>query len=154
MNRLHFFHQILSAWKQLTKELFHYRFFLLSAFVYLLITQLIFHKLCPIAIITGFPCPGCGITRALLLLLTGHPIAAWNMNPCIYLWILFFLLFFFARYMKKDRKMQNILIIITGIITIVVYIIRMFLYFPNTVPYVYYEHSLLHTITAFFGYTP
>lgn len=154
MKPLSFFNQISAAWKQCKADLFRYRIFLLSAFVYLLCTQLIFHKICPIAIITGFPCPGCGITRAFLLLLTGHPALAWKMNPCIYLWIVFFILFFFSRYIKNDQKMLNRAIISAGILSIAVYAVRMFLYYPNRIPYVYNDRSILYTIAVFFGYTP
>jgi hypothetical protein len=35
--------------------------------------------------LTGVNCPGCGLTRALLLLFQFDFVGAWNMNPLIYL---------------------------------------------------------------------
>jgi hypothetical protein len=35
---------------------------------------------CPLAALYHIPCPGCGMTRAMLLLATGHPGASLRMN--------------------------------------------------------------------------
>ena len=140
------------AFKTFIKDIFKYRYLIAAAAVCLLIIQIVFHKLCPVVIITGFPCPGCGITRALLLLITGHPVSAWNMNPCIYLWLVCFIIFFYLHYIKKDIKAQNLLLIITGIITIIVYAAKMYLYYPNQIPYVYFDKSLLGRFFDIFGY--
>ena len=40
---------------------------------------------CPSKLFYGMPCPGCGSTRALKLLVEGHPLAAALMNPNIYI---------------------------------------------------------------------
>ena len=36
---------------------------------------------CPSKLFYGLPCPGCGTTRATLLLLHGNPLAALRLNP-------------------------------------------------------------------------
>ncbi len=45
------------------------------------VTLCAFHRL------TGLDCPGCGMTRAAWLLMHGHPIESFKMNP--FLWIIF-----------------------------------------------------------------
>ena len=40
--------------------------------VYWTVTHLLFDRFCPMQILLGLPCPGCGMTRALGLVLTGH----------------------------------------------------------------------------------
>ena len=52
----------------------------------LILFALIFHDVCPVQILYGLPCPGCGLTRAGVLLLTGHFAAAFQMHPFIYGW--------------------------------------------------------------------
>ncbi|WP_461883765.1 DUF2752 domain-containing protein [Fusicatenibacter sp.] len=39
---------------------------------------------CPIRFATGISCPGCGMSRAVLLLLSGHFQAAFRMHPLVY----------------------------------------------------------------------
>ena len=39
---------------------------------------------CPIWFSTGISCPGCGMSRAVLLLLSGHFQAAFRMHPLVY----------------------------------------------------------------------
>lgn len=39
---------------------------------------------CPIRFFTGISCPGCGMSRAVLLLLSGHFQAAFRMHPLVY----------------------------------------------------------------------
>ena len=140
--------------KTVFEDIVEFRYLIISAAVCLLLLQLIFHKICPVVIITGFPCPGCGITRALLLLVTGHPILAWQMNPCIYIWLICFIAAFYLHYVKKNDKAVNRLLLITGIITLTVYAVRMYMYYPDRIPYVYYKNSLFSRLSAFFGYTP
>ena len=48
---------------------------------YWTVTHLLFDRFCPMQILLGLPCPGCGMTRALGLVLTGHLAAAWKMQP-------------------------------------------------------------------------
>ena len=38
-------------------------------------------RLCPFAIVTGHPCPGCGLTRATVALLQGHVGEALHLHP-------------------------------------------------------------------------
>ncbi len=40
---------------------------------------------CPSRLVYDLPCAGCGGTRAFLLLIKGHPIDAFFMNPNVYL---------------------------------------------------------------------
>jgi hypothetical protein len=39
---------------------------------------------CPFALVTGIPCPGCGLGRATLALLAGHPIDAFRFYPMVF----------------------------------------------------------------------
>jgi hypothetical protein len=42
-----------------------------------------FYPPCPVHQYTGLLCPGCGATRALAELISGHPAAAWHSNPLL-----------------------------------------------------------------------
>ena len=39
---------------------------------------------CPIRLLTGLQCPGCGVSHLVLHLLTGHPLQAFYDNPAIF----------------------------------------------------------------------
>ena len=41
--------------------------------------------LCPVAIVTRHPCPGCGLTRATLEILHGHFGAAFALHPLVFI---------------------------------------------------------------------
>jgi hypothetical protein len=43
-----------------------------------------FYPACPFHALTGFLCPGCGMTRALAALLTGRVAQAWRLNPLVF----------------------------------------------------------------------
>ena len=72
------------------RELLLISLFYLTGFVWVL-CALVFDihiTVCPSKLIYGMPCPGCGTTRALTLLLGGHPLDAAMMNPNIYILII------------------------------------------------------------------
>jgi hypothetical protein len=59
-----------------------------------------FYPRCPIYALTGWQCPGCGMTRALAALLHGDVAAAIHLNPLITLVLpiaMFYMLFAFKR---------------------------------------------------------
>ena len=60
------------------------------ALLYLIIHS-IFHAFCPMLILTGIPCAGCGLTRAGLYLLKGQVLRAANINPSIFAVLVFLL---------------------------------------------------------------
>lgn len=53
----------------------------------LIILQLLFGTVCPMRILFGIDCPGCGLTRAGICVLTLKWKQAWQYNPTIFLWI-------------------------------------------------------------------
>jgi hypothetical protein len=76
----------------------------------------------------GIDCLGCGMQRALLLLLKGEFVAAFYMFPAIYTLLLFFL-FFFLHFIDPKRnynKLISFFAIINGIVMIVSYIYKMY----------------------------
>lgn len=75
---------------------------------YGVVTHLLFDRFCPMLILTGFPCPGCGMTRALFLVLTGRFAAAWRFQSPVYGWILLAAAFGMRRYLiKKPRSVRE-----------------------------------------------
>lgn len=103
--------------------------------VYLVIAQWIFHTVCPFAILTGLPCPACGLTRGALLFFSGDFQAAAGMNPAIYLWLPFLSYLFVYRYFfgKKPPFILPLTILVC-LITIFIYEYRLITGTPVAVP--------------------
>lgn len=112
--------------------------------VYVVLSNLLFHAVCPLIVFCGMPCPGCGISRATAYFLTGKWSQAWQMNPMIFPIMLAVLYFGWNRYLL-GRKAKGIKTVIAALLAllVVVYTVRMYLYFPNRVPYVYTTDNML-----------
>ena len=60
---------------------------IIACFLFLYV---LFGSICPVACLTGFPCPACGLTRAGISVLTLRFADAWELQPFIYpilLWL-------------------------------------------------------------------
>lgn len=118
------------------------------AFYYFLM-KILFHAFCPLVIVTGFPCPGCGMTRAFFYFLTGQFMRGWNLNPLALLWILWVLWFLYRRYwcLKpviacKETAMAILLCMV------ILYGYRMWTRFPSYAPIVYTRNSIISNLFA------
>jgi len=104
---------------------------------------------CVIHSITGFPCPGCGLTRGLLASLHGDFAAAWHWHPLFWLAPLILLavllLLAFRPALLHSRCAGRIWMAL-AILFILVYIVRMILYYPETEPMTYNWHSVFGRI--------
>ena len=110
----------------------------------------IFHAFCPSLIITGFPCAGCGMTRAIFYMLTGRFIRSMKLNPAAPLWLLFFLWFFWNRYVRdKYQKSTMFWLGVVCTVTLLIYTYRMIYKFPGDPPMVYYPNNILRTFIRF-----
>ncbi|MDD2972252.1 MAG: DUF2752 domain-containing protein [Lachnospiraceae bacterium] len=117
--------------------------FLLFVSYYLLV-RIRFHAFCPLVIVTGFPCPGCGMTRAMLCLLTGQFQRAWNLNPSSFLWLGILIWFLYARYWRGNGMGRlRYLIMLTVITMVCIYGYRMLTVFPSYPPMTYTRHNLM-----------
>lgn len=110
---------------------------------YFLIGRLFLYSLCPMVVLTGFPCPACGMTRAVLAIFKGEFALAWRLQPFAYGVLLLVLAFAVRRYiLKKDMK-SLIKYIVAGVAALIIfYIYRMIRYFPGEAPMTYYYGSL------------
>ncbi len=131
-------------WKDIKK----YRWPILGFLIYYGISHYFWGAYCPMLLITGIPCPGCGMSRAIFFVFTMQFSRAWAMNPIAFLWAPFLLLFFIVRYVlgKRVKKMQGLLIAIL-FATILYYCYRMLFVFPASPPMVYRYNNLLHLIS-------
>lgn len=122
-----------------------------AVFFYAVIVNLVFHAFCPLVIFCGFPCPGCGVSRAALCFLTGRWRTAWQLNPVIFPMALFAVYFCVCRYLL-GRKVRGIRVLLGLLFALlfVVYCVRMYLYFPGRVPYVYTESNALARFFPFY----
>ena len=112
--------------------------------VFLLFMSLVFHRFCPMVLFCGFPCPGCGMTRAFFYFFTLHPIKAFEYNPVFPLWIITLIAMAWRRYVQgKSLSALNALLIITALATIAVYVYRMKYVFPGQEPMAFVHENLL-----------
>lgn len=107
-----------------------------------------FHASCPALLITGFPCPGCGMTRAVKCILTGKWESAFYINPVSFLVVVALIaLIVFRYFIGKMPKFIYVILWIIGILMIARYIYGLIFWFPDRIPYVYRHHNLIHWIT-------
>ena len=132
---------------RLWKDICAYKMIGIVLIIYYLLVEFIFSAFCPLVIVTGFPCPGCGITRACLFVITGQFARAWNMNPFIYGWILLAVYVGVQRYLlgRKAKGWQGLLAVL-AVAMIVFYFYRMYRYFPNKPPMSYTRGNLFEKI--------
>lgn len=123
---------------------------LIAFAVYSVIAHLFFERYCPLVVLTGLPCPGCGMTRASLLLISGHFKEALIMHPMVLsVFVLFFAYGLFKYILYIDtRHLQNILIFII-IAGLFVYLFRMFTVFPEQTPMKFYNNNIFRKILTF-----
>ena len=98
---------------------------LLVLVVFCILSQLIFHTMCPFVIVFGKPCSGCGLTRAGMAVLQGHFVDAMQIHGMIYFWMFLILYAVFFRYILGKRPpLFVVLMILVSIGTAVYYVYR------------------------------
>ena len=135
---------------RIAADIKEYGIAVVAVFIYAAITNLVFHAFCPLIIFCGLPCPGCGISRATAYFLTGRWHQAWQMNPMVFPIVTAAVYFGWNRYLL-GRKAKGIKIVIIALTVLLVasYAVRMYLYFPNRVPYIYTENNMLAHLYLF-----
>lgn len=110
---------------RIKKDLILVKVPLLALIIYCVVTEFVFHTVCPTAIVFGRPCSGCGLTRAGFLVLTGHFLEAAHMHGMIFFWMFLALYAAFFRYVLGKRPPLFItLLILVSIGTMVYYVYR------------------------------
>lgn len=132
MNRAGLKDQINEIIGAVIKDLLQIKVAILILVVYGVAAQLLFGTICPTRIFCGYPCPGCGLTRAAFDIILGfHIKKAWYHNPTIFLWIAYIIAWLWYRYvLKKSIKHNNVYLIFVGVITLLCYILRVYNYIP------------------------
>lgn len=130
--------------ERVAADMKEYGMAIIALMIYTVVVNMVFHAFCPLIIFSGIPCPGCGVSRATAYFLTGRWRQAWQMNPVVFPIVLAAVYFGWNRYLL-GRKAAGIKAIIIALLVlmIVVYGVRMYLYYPDRVPYVYTEDNML-----------
>ena len=100
---------------------------------------------CPIRLVCGVCCPGCGMTRAVLALLRLDPAAAWHFHPLVFLMPVAVVIF-----LLRKRLSNKALYCIAGcflLVFLAVYIYRLLAH--SDIVYIQVEQSLLGKIYQF-----
>jgi len=119
--------------------------------IYTVMVKLIFHAFCPMVIVTGLPCPGCGMTRSLFFLATGKIGRSFWIHPMGIPIACLIFYFLWNRYvLGRNAKGMKGSIIAAIILLVVLYFWRMHLYFPDRIPYVYREDNILAKTLPFY----
>ena len=109
--------------------------------------HIMFDAFCPSLVIMGLPCPGCGLTRSIIFFVTGQFTRSFYVHPLGGVLVTVALYCAFFRYIKGDKvPALKWIIAILLVIAIVLYIVRMVLYFPDRPPYTYHYGNLMEYI--------
>lgn len=143
--------RVKEAGARIGKDLWDYRQVILIFAAYYIIMHKVFQAFCPSVMLTGFPCAGCGMTRAVIFMLIGQPARSFRLNPMALPVILFAVYCIIQRYFmgRKVRGFKGGLIILC-VGMLIAYIYRMFTVFPNRPPYVYTPNNFLEMYIPFY----
>ncbi|MFQ9514497.1 MAG: DUF2752 domain-containing protein [Eubacterium sp.] len=127
--------------------------------VYIIASNLLRGKVCPLRMILGIPCPGCGITRAFLLLSQGKIYEATAMHPFWIPLVVIVAAFLMVRYCVDNQKISKKVIyvlkicaMIVMLLCIVYYVYRMVVWFPDREPMVYDANNVFQRIMKILGF--
>lgn len=135
--------------ERIWKDIKSFRAAILALILYNVIVRSVFHAFCPQLILTGFPCAGCGMTRAVFYIMTGRFARGMQLNPAAPLWILFLIWFFVNRYLRGlYSKNTTLWLGLVCAVTLGIYLYRMIHFFPGEPPLVYYRNNVLRRIFA------
>jgi len=115
-------------------------------FLYVCITHLLKIISCPFLLITGIPCPGCGLGRAFFALVSFNFKEAFNMNPTIFIlpFTLWIIIFKERPLINKVYKNKYFWIILISLV-LLIYVLRMIFIFPDY-PLEYFNENLINKI--------
>lgn len=131
-------------WKRIFLDIKNYYLALILFLIYNIVIRMVFDAFCPFLIVTGFPCAGCGMTRAVFYILTGQIARGMQLNPTAPLWMAWIALFLYNRYVRgKSSKWITRVLILVAAITLAVYIYRMITQFPGNPPMTYYKNNII-----------
>lgn len=123
-----------------------------SIVAYFVLANLIFGYVCPPMIFIGFPCPGCGLTRAGVLLLTGNFSESFSMHPLLIPAVVFILAAgAFRLFLPQKMKFLNVPAAIILVAFFVLYIYRLVTMYPYYTPMVPNEDAILRFFLPPFG---
>lgn len=144
-------HYITSVMKKVNKDVLEARWAIIFIIAYFVFLKHYFYSTCPVVIVTGFPCPMCGMTRAAFQLMHFDFKGAFTTQPFIYAVVLIVLFFIFDRYilLRNTQKWLTWILILCIISMICFYIWRMIMCFPGEPPMSYYPDNLLAKIFDF-----
>lgn len=118
----------------------------LGVVAYYLVMSQLFEFSCIAMLLFGLPCPGCGMTRAAWLFVTGNFANSFAMHPLL-VPVGLFAAFAFVWWIKgKNTEKLKTPFIVLLVIFVAVYIVRMILLFPHQEPLVANPDSLLHNV--------
>lgn len=129
---------------RLLKDIRQFGLAVVVLLIYMTVVSQIFGAFCPVRLFTGLPCPGCGITRAAVFLMTCRWQQAWQMNPVVFPVVAAALYFAVNRYLlDKEAKGMKWLIAVIAVLLVAVYVGHMIRYFPGREPYSYLPGNIL-----------
>lgn len=138
-----------NAWALIQKDFRQYYRGVLLAAGYVGAANFLRVPVCPLVLLTGLPCPGCGMTRAAALFLRGHWKMAWQMHPFFYALLALAAAAAFSRYvLGRGAKGVKGAALAALILAIAFYGYRMARGFPNQDPMVYFPHNGLRLFRA------
>ena len=142
---------IKAAAMRLWKDISDYKKGILVFAVYYMAAHIVFHAFCPSVILTGLPCAGCGMTRAVFFLASGQFGRAWRLHPMAFPVLLFVLYCAVMRYILGRRiKGLKICAAALCLCMLAVYGYRMCTVFPDRPPYVYTAGNFLEKQFPFY----
>ena len=116
--------KIQRAVTKLWKDIYRCRIAILIIIIYWISAQIVFGTMCPFKILTGQDCPGCGLTRGCLCVLTGHFNQAISYNPMSFAWVVLIIWLLWERYLTDKKNIfWELPVILVSSATIIVWIL-------------------------------